>query len=107
MEHEIKEEGVLEIKALTVTGGVFKQMMEVSQIVYQEYMLAEDKDPWNVAEWVGYVVDVERQTVWFIFQKDGTLKRVRDMELWWVMRSKEHSQPTDELRRLLRQVFLK
>jgi hypothetical protein len=107
MEHEIKEEGILEVKALTVTRGVFKQMVEVPQKVYQEYVDHEGRDPWDVAGWVGYVVDGESQIVWFILQKDGTLKRVRDMELWWVMRNQDHLQPTDELRRLLRQVFLK
>lgn len=104
MESKIKEEGILEFKVLTVTKGIFKQMIEVPQKEYQEYVDGEGRNPWDTTSWVGYAIDVD---IWFIFEKDGTLKRIRDMELWWVMRSESHPQPTIELRKQLRQVFLK
>ena len=111
MEHNIKEEGILEFKALTMSRGFFKQLTTMDQKAYMEYVGpaavdgARAIDPWDPTSWIGYTV--EETGDWFIFQKDGTLKRIRDIELWWVMRSEKHPQPTQELQKILRQVFLK
>ena len=113
MEHKIREDKVLEFKSLTTSRAVFKQMQELKQEQVRDYFLLEDRDWWDTGNWVGYVIETspssvgEIQEAWFIIELNGTLKRVRDMELWWVMKSDAHSQPTVELRQLLRQIFLK
>ena len=111
MENKVNEEGILEFKALTMSRGLFKQLTRLDQNKYLKYVgpPAVDGsraiDPWDPKSWVGYVVD--DMNVWFILEKDGTLQRIPDMELWWIMRNGKHPQPTQELQVTLRQVFLK
>lgn len=106
MEHKVTEEGILKFKALTMNRGVFAQLQVVSQEAYSEaHMPAVGEDSWDITEWIGYVVS--DPATWFIFPEDGTLKRIRDVELFFVLRSQNHPQPTDELRKSLKQVFLK
>ena len=110
MEHTIKEEGILEFKALVMSKGMFKQCPQLGQAAMERYL--EGKDPWEPKTYVGYVIEpwsgpTIGQTTWFVVVQDETLKKVRDVDLFWIIRSEEHPQPTTELTPLLRQVFTK
>ena len=112
---EIKEAGILEIKALTLNKGIFKQLEQVTGEQTMGHILvgSEDPDPWNPCNWVGYVLEPwvssagDAQTDWYIIEMGGTLKKVRGSDLWFHLRSVQHPNPTNDLQQILRQVFLK
>lgn len=106
----LKEEGILEIRALTMTKGIFNQIEEVKQDKFTSVFGLEDTNPWNKMNWVGYVIDSANQQYWFLFDDGWKLRRIRHMELFFLLRDDEHKDPPTDLitgPTLLRQVFLK
>lgn len=108
METQITKEGIMTIKAWVVTKSIFKQMRTVPGEEYREYYLLEGLDNWDFHNWQGYVLDGEMEQVYFIFRMGGTLCKIRDMDLFFLMRDRDnHPQPTTELRNALQQIFVK
>ena len=114
MDTKITEEGIMEVKALTMSRGIFKQCRNIVQKEFSEYILAEDIDPANLANWLGYTIESwegsigTMQSTWFLFMYKGTMCKIRDTELFLLLRVGSGSErPTDALRDLLPQVFIK
>jgi len=111
---EIKEKEVMQWKALTVTRGIFKQMRQIDQKEYAIHMRAEGLDPADPLNWAGYILEStgtsvgEIQQTWFVFTIRSVPCRIRDTELFWVLRactcSIDHLEV--ELRDKLAQIFV-
>ena len=110
MEAKIGEGSILEFKALTMKKAVFTQLRQVGQKEYEEYYLAENIQPVNPAEWLGYVITSinstvgEIQTPWFVFKLHGTLVRIADRELFWILRGCNDT--PEQLQRIIPQIFV-
>lgn len=111
MEKDIKEEQVLDFKALSMTKGVFRQCRQIEVKEYTEYIWLENIQPIEVQNWLGYVIETwdssvgEIQTDWFIFKLHGTMVRISDRELFWALRPLNDT--PEQLRKLLPQIFVK
>jgi len=109
MEAKIGEGSILEFKVLTMKKAVFQQLRQVGQKEYEEYYLAENIQPVNPAEWVGYVITClnssagEIQILWFIFKLHGTLVRIADRELFWILRACNDT--PEQLQKIIPQIF--
>ena len=111
----MNEEKILEWKALTMTKGMFKQIREVRTEEYQSFILLEEVDPLAPVSWIGYVIEPvpssvgDMQVVWFIYEASGTLCRIRDMDIFWILRQRASmaNDPATDLRDLLKQIFVK
>jgi len=113
MDIEINEKGIVEIRALTMSKSTFKQIRELDQKAYREAVIlggngesADDPDFWNMENMVGYVIEESAvQSVWFVFKFSGTICKIRDREIFFLLRSDEFLYPTDQLRNTLPQIF--
>ena len=91
---EIKKKPIIKWEAFTMSKGMFKQMRTVSQKEYEDYAGTKALNIINPANWHGYVLEQcassvgEIQIAWFIFTKDETLCKIRDNDLFWLMRSR-------------------
>jgi hypothetical protein len=94
MEQKIQKKPIIQWEALTMSKTFFKQMRTVDQKEYGDYALVQAIDITNPINWQGYVLEAfsssvgELQIVWFIFLKDGTLCKIRDKELFWLIRNR-------------------
>jgi len=118
VEAQLNEENILEVKALVMGKTVFKQCRMVTQKEYEVSRPASDLNPMVTDNWLGYVVESqntsvgETQTIWFLFESDDTICRIRDAELFWILRAETDVKlklvdMTVVLRRKLQQIFIK
>lgn len=77
MKAMINEEGIMEVKALVMSRGIFKQLREVQQkeleSIYEDIHI------------LGYANEPEGLT-WIIAQHGKTIIRSREVNLFWIMR---------------------
>ena len=106
MDCTIKEDNILEVKALTMSRGIFAQVADWHQDEAKIHF-ATKADCHDTKTWLGYVIDGKMQFASYLILVDGTLKKIRDVDLFFIMRTSEHPNAERDLQKKLNQIFLR
>ena len=99
----MENKGIFKYEALTMTTKTFKQIREVDKFELPHIAPA--------IVWEGYVIEHfsgshgDLQIFWFITKKNDTLVRIRETDLFWLLRTPENKEPTRALIDSLPQIF--
>lgn len=103
MKTEINSEKVLNFEALALTKKVFSQIRTLDDKEIDTEGIKINR----ATKWIGYVLDINGITEWYITEYKGTLVKIKEVTLFWRIRTKEDPQPIAAFRASLPQIFVK